>query len=88
MHCEVWSLLKKMVTQGQFAISARGESSGRSHSQVSFSNSSISLWKKKKTCLTYCDVPFCQEELKHLHKPNNTHDVLQWFQTILKGYTA
>ena len=27
-----------------------------------------------------CDVPFCHEELKHLHKPNNTVDVLQHFQ--------
>lgn len=88
MHCEVWSLLKKMVTQGQFAISARGESSGRSHSQVSFSNSSISLWKKKKKNMI--NLLWCAILPGGTETPTqtNTHDVLQWFQTILKGYTV
>lgn len=35
---------------------------------------------EKKLWSPCCDGPLCHEELKHLHKPNNTVDVLERFQ--------
>lgn len=46
---EVWSLFKNGDTTGHFTISAKGKNTSRSHSQVSFTNST-SLWKN-------CDHP-------------------------------